>query len=131
MATRMQLDKPIVESRDLLTYRVLSRDQPAIVDLVHSVLNPLNQARGGAVPLLDTLAAYFDSGCVATTTATRLHLSVRAVTYRLDRVHKLTGFDPVDPAHRFTLQTAVLGAKLLGWPDQDPPQSSSPTRSAP
>lgn len=127
MATRMQLDKPIVESRDLLTYRVLARDQPAIVDLVQSVLNPLNQARGGAVPLLETLAAYFESGCVATTTATRLHLSVRAVTYRLDRVHKLTGFDPLDPAHRFTLQTAVLGAKLLGWPERALQQPSAPS----
>ena len=59
----------------------------------------------------------FDSGCVATTAAARLHLSVRAVTYRLDRVKSLTGFDPLDPAHRYTLQTAVLGAKLLDWPD--------------
>jgi sugar diacid utilization regulator len=118
MATRMQLDQPIVETKDLLTYRVLSRDQPALVDLVHSVLNPLGQARGGAVPLLETLGAYFESGCVATTAAKRLHLSVRAVTYRLDRIRSLTGFDPLDPAHRFTLQTATLGAKLLGWPEQ-------------
>ena len=66
---------------------------------------------------METLAAYFDSGCVATTAAARLHLSVRAVTYRLDRVKSLTGFDPLDPAHRFTLQAAVLGAKLLEWPE--------------
>jgi DNA-binding PucR family transcriptional regulator len=38
------------------------------------------------------------------------------VTYRLDRVKSLTGFNPLDPAHRFTLQVAVLGARLLGWP---------------
>jgi sugar diacid utilization regulator len=116
LATRMQLSEPIVEARDLLTYRVLGRDQPALVDLVHSVLRPLEQARGGAGPLVDTLAAYFECGCVATTAAIRLHLSVRAVTYRLDRVKSLTGFDPLDPAHRFTLHAAVLGAKLLGWP---------------
>jgi sugar diacid utilization regulator len=118
MATRMNLDGPIVEMRDVLTYRVLARDQPALVDLVHSVLNPLREARGGAEPLVETLRAYFDSGCVATTTAVRLHLSVRAVTYRLGRIKALTGFDPLDPAHRFTLQVAVLGAKLLGWPEQ-------------
>jgi sugar diacid utilization regulator len=118
MATRMQLDRPIVETRDLLTYRVLARDQPALVDLVHSVLSPLHQARGGAQPLVDTLSAYFNCGCVATTTAATLHLSVRAVTYRLDRVKALTGFDALDPAHRFTLQSAVLGAKLLGWPEK-------------
>ena len=125
MATRMQLDMPIVETRDLLTYRVLARDQPALVDLVHSVLNPLGQARGGAGPLVETLAAYFDCGCVATTAATRLHLSVRAVTYRLERVRSLTGFDPLDPAHRFTLHAAVLGAKLLGWPEHDLPSPAS------
>jgi sugar diacid utilization regulator len=117
MASRMRLDRPIVETRDVLTYRVLARDQPAIVDLVCSVLDPLREARGGAEPLVETLEAYFDSGCVATATAARLHLSVRAVTYRLDRVKSLTGFDPLDPAHRFTLQVAVLGAKLLGWPE--------------
>ncbi|HEX5533505.1 MAG TPA: helix-turn-helix domain-containing protein [Actinomycetales bacterium] len=116
MASRMHLDRPIVETRDLLTYRVLARDQPALVDLVDSVLTPLDQARGGAGPLVETLAAYFDCGCIATTAASRLYLSVRAVTYRLSRVKSLTGFDPLDPAHRFTLQTAVLGARLLGWP---------------
>jgi sugar diacid utilization regulator len=127
MARRMHLDRPVVETRDLLTYRVLARDQPALVDLVHSVLDPLAVARGGAGPLVDTLAAYFDSGCVATTTGTRLHLSVRAVTYRLDRVRRLTGFDPLDPAHRFTLQAAVLGARLLGWPDRALPAPEEPS----
>jgi sugar diacid utilization regulator len=117
MAARMHLDRPIVDTRAVLTYRVLARDQPALVDLVQSVLTPLHDARGGAEPLLETLAAYFDSGCVATAAAARLHLSVRAVTYRLDRAKSLTGFDPLDPGDRFTLQVAVLGAKLLGWPD--------------
>jgi sugar diacid utilization regulator len=124
-ATRMQLDSPVVESRDILLYRVLFRDQPAIVDLVQSVLDPLRDARGGARPLLDTLEAYFNSGSVATAAATRLHLSVRAVTYRLDRVRMLTGYDPGDPTHRLTLQTAVLGAKLLGWPDNELPTDTS------
>ncbi len=118
MAARMHLDTPVVQTRDLLIYRVLARDQPALADLVESTLSRLEEARGGARPLLDTLAAYFDSGCVATTSARALHLSVRAVTYRLDRVRSLTGLDPADPAHRFTLQAAVLGARLLGWPER-------------
>ncbi len=41
---------------------------------------------------------------------------MRAVTYRLARVHELTGHDPADPAERFGLQAAVLGARLLDWP---------------
>ncbi|SNY24859.1 PucR family transcriptional regulator [Paractinoplanes atraurantiacus] len=116
MATRLRLETPIVNARELLIYRVLLRDQPAIVELVHAVLSPLEQARGGAEPLLSTLRAYFETGGVATETAKRIHVSVRAVTYRLDRVRALTGYDPSDPAHRFTLQAAVLGARALDWP---------------
>lgn len=36
-----------------------------------------------------------------TPTARRLSLSVRPLTYRLERVHTLTGTDPTDPAHRY------------------------------
>jgi sugar diacid utilization regulator len=116
MAGRLHVDSPVLNAHDLLIYRVLLRDQPAMVDLVHAVLSPLVQARGGAGPLLDTLDAYFATGGVATESAKRLHVSVRTVTYRLDRVKALTGYNPTDPAHRFTLQAAVLGAKVLNWP---------------
>ena len=118
MAGRLHVDNPVVNAHDLLIYRVLLRDQPAIVDLVHAVLSPLVQARGGAGPLLATLDAYFATGGVATESAKRLHVSVRTVTYRLDRVKALTGYNPADPAHRFTLQAAVLGAKVLNWPQE-------------
>jgi DNA-binding PucR family transcriptional regulator len=43
-----------------------------------------------------------------------LHLSVRALTYRLAKIADLTGRDPVDPRHRLELQTALVGARLLG-----------------
>ncbi|HET6693130.1 MAG TPA: hypothetical protein VFG97_02410, partial [Pedococcus sp.] len=79
MASRLHLESAVVDARDLLIYRVLVRDQPAMVDLVHSVLSPLTLARGGAAPLLDTLEGYFATGAVATEAAKRLHLSVRAV----------------------------------------------------
>lgn len=121
MAGRLHTDNPVVRAHDLLIYRVLLRDQPAIVDLVHAVLSPLLQARGGAEPLLATLEAYFDTGGVATESAKRLHLSVRTVTYRLGRIKSLTGYHPADPAHRFTLQAAMLGAKVLDWPTQQLP----------
>jgi sugar diacid utilization regulator len=120
MAGRLHVDNPVLNAHDLLIYRVLLRDQPAMVDLVQAVLSPLVQARGGAGPLLDTLNAYFATGGVATESAKRLHVSVRTVTYRLDRVKTLTGYNPTDPAHRFTLQAAVLGAKILNWPQEQP-----------
>ncbi len=118
LAARLKLAQPVVAAGDLLVYRMLLRDRSAIADLVNATLRPLTQARGGAAPLLETLAAYYETGGNTTETARRLHLSVRAVTYRLERVTALTGRDPADPADRFTLNTAVLGAKLLDWPRQ-------------
>ncbi|GAA2358473.1 PucR family transcriptional regulator [Dactylosporangium salmoneum] len=124
MAGRLHTDKAVISAHDLLVYRVLLRDQPAMVDLVSAVLTPLTQARGGAAPLLDTLDAYFATGAVATESAKRLHVSVRTVTYRLDRIKTLTGYDAADPAHRFTLQAAVLGAKVLNWPAERLPSTT-------
>ncbi|MER7278663.1 helix-turn-helix domain-containing protein [Dactylosporangium sp. NPDC000244] len=121
MAGRLHTDKSVITAHDLLVYRVLLRDQPAMVDLVVAVLSPLERARAGAGPLLDTLDAYFAAGAVATEAARRLRVSVRTVTYRLDRIRTLTGYDATDPAHRFTLQAAVLGAKVLNWPAEPLP----------
>jgi sugar diacid utilization regulator len=123
LAERLRLDTDAVHGRDLLVYRVIGRDQAAIADLVQSVLTPLTQARGGAEPLLQTLQAYFATGEVATETARRLHLSVRTVTYRLAKVKALTGHDATDPAQRFALHVAVLGARLLDWPTRELPAS--------
>ncbi|MFI9808152.1 PucR family transcriptional regulator [Streptomyces sp. NPDC052301] len=118
MAARLGLSEPVLRAADLLVYPVLARDRQAMADLVQHTLGPLASARGGAGPLLDTLTAYFDSGCVAAEAARRLSLSVRALTYRLERIHKLTDANPADPADRYMLQTAVIGARLLGWPDR-------------
>ncbi|MEV1078763.1 helix-turn-helix domain-containing protein [Streptomyces sp. NPDC050211] len=119
LADRLDLGEPVLRAADLLVYPVLTRDRQAMADLVLGTLGPLTAARGGGEPLLDTLTAYFDSGCVAAEAARRLSLSVRALTYRLARIHQLTGADPADPAHRYMLQTAVIGARLLDWPAKD------------
>ncbi|WP_037576084.1 PucR family transcriptional regulator [Phaeacidiphilus oryzae] len=116
LADRLDLPSPLLHAADLLVYPVLTRDRDAMADLVRHALGPLERARGGAGPLLRTLSVYFDSGCVSAEAARRLALSVRALTYRLARVRDLTGADPADPAHRYTLQTAVIGARLLDWP---------------
>ncbi|MCZ2525989.1 PucR family transcriptional regulator [Streptomyces sp. HB2AG] len=119
LARTMGLDTPVLWASDLLVFPVLSRDREALADLVRTVLGPLAQARGGAGPLLDTLDAYFASGCVSAEAARRIGLSVRALTYRLERVHRLTGADPGDSMQRYTLQTAVIGARLLDWPTKE------------
>ncbi len=116
VAERLGLPEPVASATDLLVYQVLLRDRTAITDLVRTVLMPLGTARGGAAPLLATLVAYFARGGVAAAAARDLHLSVRAVTYRLARVRDLTGRDPGLPADALTLQVAVIGARLLDWP---------------
>ena len=116
LAASLGLTARLVNATDLLVFQVLLRDRAAITDLVATVLGPLEQARGGAQPLIDTLTAFFAAGGIAAAAARRLHLSVRAVTYRLNRIKQLTGHDIAEPTQRFTLEAAVLGARLLDWP---------------
>lgn len=53
-----------------------------------------------------------------------MRLSVRALTYRLERIHKLTGTNPADPVHRYSLQTAVIGASSAGATTRSDPSDS-------
>ena len=123
LAGRLAGADRVIDAADLLVHRVLVRDEEAMVELVDAVLTPLLRARGGAEPLLRTLEAYFEAGGNASSGARSLHLSVRALTYRLEKIAELTGRNPADPAQRFELQTAVLGARLLGWPHAAPDSS--------
>lgn len=120
LAERLALDGRVLNAADLLVFPVLMRDRAAMTDLVQSVLGPLEAARGGAAPLLETISAYAAAGYVNAEAARRLDLSVRALSYRLERIAALTGFDPDDPLQRYTLETAALGARLLNWPRPAP-----------
>lgn len=116
LAEALSWPEPVVHAQALLVYQVLARDAEAMRELIAATLVPLREARGGAEPLLETLRAYFAAGGVATAAARALHLSVRALTYRLERIARLTGNDPTDPEDRFVLQAATVGQQLLGWP---------------
>ncbi|MEU7983651.1 helix-turn-helix domain-containing protein [Streptosporangium canum] len=116
LGDRLGLRASVLKASDLLVFPVLLRDRAAIEDLVTTVLSPLLDARGGPESLLGTLEAVFASQGNQTAAARRLGVSTRAVTYRLERIRRLTGFSPDDPTQRFTLETAVLGARLLDWP---------------
>ncbi|MFD5163257.1 PucR family transcriptional regulator [Streptomyces hawaiiensis] len=118
LAVQLGLTASRVYASDLLVFQVLGRDRAAITDLVATVLGGLEEARGGPRALLETLDAYFASGCLNTTTARRLGVSVRTVTYRLTRIRQLSGHDPTDPEQRYILQTAALGTRLLDWPSR-------------
>ncbi|WP_432485144.1 PucR family transcriptional regulator [Kineococcus esterisolvens] len=119
LAHRLDWSDPVADTADLVVHDVLLRDRTAARDLVRTLLDPLRDVRGGPEPYLATVEAYLAAGGNATETARRLHLSVRAVTYRLSRLRDLTGADPADASGRFALQAAVLAARALGWPDDD------------
>jgi DNA-binding PucR family transcriptional regulator len=113
VAARLELSARVVRFADLLPYRLLVQDRQLLREAVDSVLGPLAAGRGGAEPLIETLEAYFDEALSTTAAARRVHLSVRAVTYRLDRITALTGRSLRDPGDRFALEVAVRGRRLL------------------
>ena len=122
VARRTGIDSLGPRDSGLLVHRVLNRDRAAMADLIRSVLFPLIEAHHGPGPMLDTLEAYFDAGCMTTRAAQALHLSVRAVTYRLVRIKNLTNHDINVPDQRFALETALRGARILDWPRQSLPE---------
>ncbi|MFJ8443511.1 PucR family transcriptional regulator [Kitasatospora griseola] len=117
-AERLDLPADLLKAEELLVFPVLMRDRAAMADLVRTVLGPLAAARGGAGPLLDTIAVQAEAGYVNAEAARRLGVSVRTLGYRAARIKALTGYDPADALHRYTLETAAMGARLLGWPKQ-------------
>ncbi|WP_405582967.1 PucR family transcriptional regulator [Streptomyces sp. NBC_01190] len=116
LADRLGLTAPVLNAAELVVFPVLLRDRAAMADLIRTVLGPLAHARGGAEPLLETITAYAAAGYIGAEAARRLDLSVRALSYRLERIAALTGFDPDDALQRYTLETAALGARLMNWP---------------
>ncbi|KDN87668.1 hypothetical protein KCH_05890 [Kitasatospora cheerisanensis KCTC 2395] len=117
-AERLDLPADLLRAEELLVFPVLMRDRAAMADLVRTVLGPLAGARGGAGPLLDTIAVQAEAGYVNAEAARRLGISVRTLGYRTERIKALTGYDLADALHRYTLETAAMGARLLGWPQQ-------------
>ncbi|MFC4493400.1 PucR family transcriptional regulator [Streptomyces ovatisporus] len=119
LAGQLGLEGVRLSASELLVFPVLLRDRAAMADLVGTVLGPLTKARGGAAPLLETLSVCAAAGYVNAEAARRLGLSVRTLSYRLERIRTLTGYSPAEPLQRFTLEAAVMGARLLGWPENE------------
>lgn len=131
IATALGLPTRIVDLAALAPFRVLTQDPRRLAEVIDDTLGPLADARGGAGPLVETLEAYFDAGLSTTAAARRLHLSVRAVTYRLERVARLTGRSLRDPLDRFALEVAVRGTRLLQAAAFRDPAISEPEHGAP
>lgn len=62
--------------------------------------------------LVSTLEAFLATGGNVSRTAGLLHLHRNSLVYRLDRIQQITGLDPTDPEHAFSLKLALLLAPL-------------------
>ncbi|MGW0707238.1 PucR family transcriptional regulator [Streptomyces sp. NPDC002643] len=122
VARRTGIDSLGPRDSGLLIHRVLHRDRMAMAELIRTVLVPLTEAHHGPGPMLDTLEAYFTAGGMITRAARALHLSVRAVTYRLVKIKNLTQHDINVPEQRFALEAALRGARILDWPRRPLPE---------
>ncbi len=114
LARRLGWTDRVVRYEALLPYRLLTLDPTTAVEMVEEILGPLQRARGGIEPMVETLEGYFAESGNVSATGRRIHLSARAVVYRLERIAQLTGYSPQDPEARFVLEVAVRARRLLG-----------------
>lgn len=92
---------------DLLFEYTIAASGPARPGLA-AVLAPLDPQ-----PLLaETLEVFVDSGFNQLATARMLNIHRNTVTYRLARVHELTGLDPHRPTDAMTLSAARIARRL-------------------
>ena len=100
-----------VGSDELLPERVLAGDGHARRYLVDEVYLPLLTARGA---LLETVAAYLESGGSIEATARTLFVHPNTVRYRLRQTAELTGFGPTQPRDALALQLAIVLGRQSG-----------------
>ncbi|MFE3188093.1 PucR family transcriptional regulator [Nocardia sp. NPDC059240] len=103
------LDRPHAVCRrpDLMFEYTVAAGGPARAGLA-AVLAPLD-----AQPLLaETLEVFVDTGFNQLATARLLTIHRNTVTYRLARVHELTGLDPHRPTDAMTLSAARIARRL-------------------
>ena len=95
--------RPVAADR-LLPERALLGDPEAREQLVSAVYRPLAEA--GEV-LMETLAAFLDSGAALEATARALFVHANTVRYRLRRVAEVCGETPTDARGAFVLRFAL------------------------
>ncbi|TDE13558.1 PucR family transcriptional regulator [Jiangella asiatica] len=93
-----------VPASALLPERALSGEQEALHDLVAELYVPIAEA--GPV-VLETLAAYLETGASVEAAARLLFVHPNTVRYRLRRVTDVVGLTPTDPRDSYTLRLAL------------------------
>lgn len=104
-----QAPRPVAAD-DLLAERVLVGDAPARALLLDRIWHPLSTGSGGA--LLDTAAAYLESGGGLEGTARLLFVHPNTVRYRLGRIAEVTGYQLTDPHDAHTVRVALALGRL-------------------
>lgn len=100
--------RPVAASA-LLPERALAGDAEAIRDLVADVYQPIAEA--GPV-VLETLAAYLETGASVEAAARQLFVHPNTVRYRLRRVTDVAALTPTDPRDSYTLRLALTLGRL-------------------
>ncbi|AVH24207.1 PucR family transcriptional regulator [Nocardia cyriacigeorgica] len=95
--------------RELPLEYTLARSGAACADLA-AVLNPLDDQP----QLARTLELYLDTDFNQLATARALYVHRNTVTYRLSRIHELTGFDPASTAGAVQLAAARTARRIQG-----------------
>jgi DNA-binding PucR family transcriptional regulator len=98
-----------VSADALLPERALAGDIEARTQLIESVYRPLVAA--GDV-LLETVAAFLDTGGALEATARALFVHANTVRYRLRRVAEICGEVPTDARGALTLRVALVLGRL-------------------
>ena len=100
------------------TYRLLLRlasDHPAELARFHratiGVIAEHDAEHGTSI--LETLVAYLDNDCNMNATAAAIYAHRHTIAYRLERVHELTGLDPLRREGRERLGLGLKTAALL------------------
>ncbi|WP_237707853.1 PucR family transcriptional regulator [Hoyosella subflava] len=99
-----------------------------VVDLAQLAIEYLSATAGPDIPALaaiveplshsdpvfgETLRIFFDTNCNQLATARAMHVHRNSVTYRLAKVHALTGLNPLNFAEAASLHAALIALRML------------------
>lgn len=110
VAVRAWVDAPRpVDAAKLYPERVLAGDPQARAIVINSIYNHLIDTD---IKLVDTVDSYLRVGRSVEASARDLGLHSNTVRYRLARVEKITGLDPMDARDAYVLRVAFAVARL-------------------
>jgi DNA-binding PucR family transcriptional regulator len=114
VGSRVRGDGSITHVTDVLADRVLLnlRNNGDVLMLLDRYIKPLAACK--RMPLLVTLAAFFDNDCNASETARSLSISRQSLLYRLSRIGALLHTDLHNSEQRFTICLALRLHKFQG-----------------